>query len=136
MTLQVRPIQPHEAEAAWCLLRDNGWAHRVPSVDVLQDLIEHSQRAVVAVEQDKLIGFARAITDGLSNGYLSMVVVDGAHRHRGVGRALVDAVTGDDSGVTWVLRAGREGAADFFAALGFEPSKVAMERRRNVREQG
>jgi GNAT superfamily N-acetyltransferase len=66
----------------------------------------------------------------LSNGYLSMVVVDDQHRRAGVGRALVEHVMGDNPEITWVLRAGREGAETFFASLGFETSVIAMERPR------
>jgi GNAT superfamily N-acetyltransferase len=59
-----------------------------------------------------------------------MVVVCGQHRREGVGRALVEHVMGDNTAITWVLRAGREGASDFFSKLGFETSTIAMERSR------
>jgi len=61
-----------------------------------------------------------------------MVAVAGEYRKQGIGRALVHIIVGDDTGITWVLRAGRDGAADFFAKLGFAPSIVAMERSRIV----
>ena len=77
-----------------------------------------------------MLGFARGITDDLSNGYLSMVVVSPEHRRRGIGRALVAHIVGEGSGITWVLRAGREGASEFFGKLGFAVSVVAMERVR------
>jgi GNAT superfamily N-acetyltransferase len=70
------------------------------------------------------------ITDGLSNGYLSMVPVAPQHRRKGAGSALVAHVTAGSPEVTWVLRAGREGAAEFFAKLGFRASPVAMQRAR------
>jgi ribosomal protein S18 acetylase RimI-like enzyme len=93
-------------------------------------LIQNSQRTAVALSGEQIIGFARGITDGLSNGYLSMVVVDVQHQRKGVGRALVEHVMGDNPDITWVLRAGREGAETFFASLGFETSVIAMERPR------
>jgi len=52
------------------------------------------------------------------------------YQRKGVGRALVEHVMGDNPDITWVLRAGREGAEAFFASLGFETSVIAMERPR------
>ena len=128
--MKIRAIQPSEIEAARRLLSENGWGHRVSDPALFTRLIANSQRAMVALEGAELIGFARAICDDLSNGYLSMVVVHPDHRRRGVGRALVQAVVGDDPRITWVLRAGRPAELPFFEKLGFVPSAVAMERTR------
>ena len=128
--LQVRSITASDFEAIHRLLLTNGWAHRVGGVEELGRLISASQRAVVAVADDEIVGFARAITDGISNGYLSMVVVAEPHRRRGIGKALVERLVESEPHMTWVLRAGREGAAGFFAKLGFSVSTIAMERLR------
>ena len=93
-------------------------------------LIAASQRTAVVVEAQQIIGFARAITDGISNGYLSMVVVAEPFRRQGVGQVLIKHIVGEEESITWVLRAGREGAPEFFAKLGFVESTVAMEWKR------
>ena len=123
----VRSIAIADFDAVHRLLMCNGWAHRVSNVEELGRLISASQRALVAVADDQVVGFARAITDGISNGYLSMVVVAESHRRRGIGQALVERLVGSEPNITWVLRAGREGAAGFFAKLGFIASTTAME---------
>ena len=85
-----------------------------------------------ADEDGEVVGFGRCVTDDTSNGYLSMVVVDPRHRRRGMGRALVAAMTGDDPQITWLLQAGREGSDRFWEGLGFRRFATAYKR---VREQ-
>ncbi|WP_445181028.1 GNAT family N-acetyltransferase [Pseudomonas sp. McL0111] len=126
----VRDALPEEVESIRLFLGQHGWGHRTGSPEHFAQLIQNSQRTAVALKGERIIGFARGITDGLSNGYLSMVVVDDQHRREGIGRALIEHLMGDNPDITWMLRAGREGAEAFFASLGFETSVIAMERPR------
>ena len=128
--MQVRNVSPSEVEAVRQFLLASGWSHRVGSSEQFAELIRNSQRTAVALDGSQVVGFARGITDGLSNGYLSMVAVAPEHRRKGVGAALVSHVTSGPSSVTWVLQASREGSAEFFAKLGFCVAPVAMRRSR------
>ena len=132
-SFEIRPIRAGAVEAARQLLAENGWAGRVDDAEKFRELVARSQIALAAVEGAKVVGVLRGLSDGMSNGYLSMLVVAPEHRGRGIGLALVEAAMGADPEMTWALWAGREWAAEFFERLGFSPSLVAMERPRSAR---
>ncbi len=129
-TMLIHSILPQEIEPVQRLLSANGWEDRVGDLSRFTELIANSQIALVATQGEEVIGFLRALTDGMSNGYISMVAVAEGHRSKGVGTALVQACVGANEHITWVLRAGRPGVSRFYDKLGFKVSTVAMERTR------
>ena len=101
MSVIVRPIHAPEYEPARLLLLAGGWNdHRVADTASFALLLQRSQACLVALLDDQIVGFARALTDGLSNGYISMVVVAEAHHKQGIGTTLVRALMGSDPNIT------------------------------------
>lgn len=125
--MEIRTIQDSEIETARQLLLAAGWDRAVTDEAEFRMLLVRSQIKLVAVEGGRVVGFLRALSDGIANAYLSMLVVDEQHRCKGIARALVHAAMGDDLQMTWVLRA-VEGVAPFYEKLGFNKSVVTMER--------
>jgi len=126
--MNIRAIAPSEFEEARQLLLAAGWDRGVSSAEEFALLLSRSHLTLVAVEDSQVVGFLRAFTDGIANGYISMLVVAEAHRRRGIGQALVRAATSESPRMTWGLRAARHGVSDFYEKLGFWKSQVGMER--------
>jgi ribosomal protein S18 acetylase RimI-like enzyme len=127
----IRAARDDDREAVQRLLMNCGWDHpRITDPDRFATLFATADRSIVADDDGALVGYVRAITDGVSNGYIGTAAVAPTHRRRGIGRQMVEHLLGDDHGITWVLRAGREGAKEFWQSVGFVPSEIAMERLR------
>lgn len=127
--MRFRSITPEDYESVRDFLTEVGWQHRVSDPETFRKMLENTNRTVVAVDGSRIVGFARALCDEVSNGYISMVAVAVDHRGQGIGRELVRQLIKDDAGITWVLRAGHE-SGGFWERVGFRSSEVAMERVR------
>jgi GNAT superfamily N-acetyltransferase len=127
--MRFREATVEDYERVRGFLCEQGWAHRVGDAQKFRRLMEKSSRAVVALDGSRIVGFARALCDEESNGYISMVAVASDKRGQGVGSELVRLLMGDDASITWVLRAGR-GSRGFWEKMGFRLSETAMERTR------
>lgn len=127
--MELRPIASDDYEAVRQLLCEAGWQHRIAEAGKFNLMVENSDRTVIAVDGSRIVGFARALCDEVSNGYISMVVVAADMRNRGIGSKLIRQLMQDDPNITWVLRAGR-GSAGFWQKMGFKTSEIAMEKCR------
>lgn len=127
---EFRNAVPADYEPLRRFLSETGWQHRVSDSEKFRKMMEHTGRAVVAVDDSRIVGFARALCDEVSNGYISMVAVAADRRGQGIGRELVRLLIKEDAGITWILRAGR-GSDGFWEKMGFKVSEVAMERVRS-----
>ena len=128
--MNIRPIHSEEFESARVLLSACGWTKKIEDPEVFAASVRASQIALVAEVEGQIVGFLRAITDGIFNGYISMVAVTPERQGTGIGKALVNAALGTNRNITWVLRADRAGVQGFYTSLGFEQSTIAMEKRR------
>jgi GNAT superfamily N-acetyltransferase len=84
---------------------------------------------------DKQVAFGRAITDFASFGYLKDVFVLPAHRGRGYGRELVDAMLAklDDEGVASLMLATQDAHA-LYRKVGFEAVEGSAKLMRRIRQ--
>jgi len=113
------------------LFNSVGWERRTADRDRLAQLVRGSMFVVSAWEGDRLVGFARAISDGATNAYVSTVAVLPEYQKRGIGREIIRRlITGRDH-LQFVLHA-NDNAYPFYLHLdvGFEPIDNMLIRRR------
>jgi len=80
---------------------------------------------VAAYDDDRLVGFARAISDGVTNAYVSSVMIGAKYRRRGIGRELMRRLMAGRDGMRWVLHARGESKA-FYESVGFSAASDMM----------
>lgn len=97
--------------------------------DFLAQQVAGARWVVHAYAGDRLCGFARAISDGVTNAYISSVMVAPDVRRRGIGRAMIERLVADRPHVRFVLHTRRDAMA-FYAALGFGPAADMLVRER------
>jgi len=74
------------------LLKQTYWADRRP-VEQVRKSMENSQcYGVYLEEKQKLVGFARVLSDFATTYYLCDVIVDMQYQHNGLGEALVSYI--------------------------------------------
>lgn len=129
--MEYRIVKPEDYELVRQFLAENGWEKRVADKERFQTMMENADRTIIAFDGERVVGFARALCDGVSNGYIGTVAVAVDFRGRGIGRELVERLIGDDTNITWVLRAGR-GSREFWEKMGFTASNIAMEKTRGT----
>lgn len=127
--MEFRSIKPADYELVRRFLAENGWQKRVADAEKFYKMLENASRTIAAFEGERIVGFARALCDDVSNGYIGTVAVAEDFRRKGVGRELVERLVGDDKNITWVLRAGH-GSEKFWKKMGFSRSEAAMEKKR------
>lgn len=124
-----RPVTLDDYEQLKALLAVIGWRHRIADESRLRRMIANADRTVGAWDDDRLVGFARALCDEAFNGYISTVCVHPDYQRQGIGTALATEITEDSPEITWVLRS-EPTATTFWQKQGFSPSQHAMEKAR------
>lgn len=104
-------------------------AFGVRSADEVAAQIAGARWVVTAYDGERLVGIARAISDGVTNAYVSSVMVDPEYQRRGIGREIMRRLIGARDDIRWVLHARKEAMA-FYRALGFDDAPDIMWRDR------
>lgn len=95
----------------------------------LAQQVSGSMFVVSAWEDVRLVGFARAISDGATNAYISTVAVLPDYRRQGIGREMIRRLLAGRDGLTFALHSRKE-AKRFYAECGFLETEDMFRRLR------
>jgi GNAT superfamily N-acetyltransferase len=111
-----------DLDVIWGFLSTEAYWHRWRTREDVERQVRTAWRVVGAYASDgEQVGFARAVSDGVSDAYLADVFVLEEHRGHGLGALLVRLMVdeGPGSGFTWTLFTSN--AHGLYRRFGFEP---------------
>jgi ribosomal protein S18 acetylase RimI-like enzyme len=113
------------------LFNSVGWERRTADRSRLAQLVRGSMWVVSAWDGEKLVGFARAVSDGATNAYISTVAMLPEDQGQGLGREIMRRLIDEHDGIQFVLHA-NDNAYPFYLHLnlGFEPINNMLRRPR------
>ncbi len=95
-----------------------------------------SSICVGAWEGEQLIGFTRALSDGVHRAYIEDVVIDPDYRGRGIGEAMVARLVRDIGPVHIVSLFCEPERVAFYSRNGFQASKTQVMMHREANSRG
>jgi GNAT superfamily N-acetyltransferase len=124
-----------DLDVIWTFLSTEAYWHRWRTRADVEEQVRKAWRVVGVYEKASgdQVGFARAISDGVSDAYLADVFVVPAHRGRGLGKLIVSTMIDEGPGANfrWVLFTAD--AHELYRRYGFgapdSKALVRMERR-------
>ncbi|WP_346930717.1 GNAT family N-acetyltransferase [Clostridium sp.] len=99
---------------------------------------ENSYSTIFVYDNDKLIGFGRALSDGVYQGAIYDVAVLPQYQGKGIGKLIVSTILESISGCNVILYAAK-GKEGFYGSLNFRKMKTGMalfNNAENMKEKG
>ena len=121
---ELRNLQPKEQRELLALYCDAEWVDPEDPGDFLRKAAAGSTVFLVARDSEdnqRIVGCARAISDGVSDAYIQDVTVNRNYRKQGIGGELVRRVAAalQTRGIDWIALVGQPGTEHFYRELGF-----------------
>jgi len=121
MTIKYKITQKLTAEEFIDILERSTLGERRPIDDMkcIQGMLDYADVLVVALDGEKIIGVARAVTDFHYACYLSDLAVDVGYQKQGIGQKLIDVVCDElEKGCKIILLSAPD-AVSYYPKVGF-----------------
>lgn len=99
------------------LYRSAGWMNEQDKPESLQKNLDGSYAWCTAWDGEHLVGFMRAISDGVSDTYMLDLIVSKEYRKAGIGREIVHTLYRHlkEQGIEWIVCIGVPSSEAFYA---------------------
>jgi GNAT superfamily N-acetyltransferase len=94
-TTLIEPVPPEYAEALTRLYQNEWWTRGRRAEDVRR-MLSASDLSFGLLDEGRLVGFSRVLTDGVYKALILDVIVEHGLRGTGAGRQLMDAILGHE----------------------------------------
>lgn len=99
--------------------------HNGRTTEQLRDSFMNSRMRVFAICDEACVGVARALSDGVGNAYVLDVWTLTSHRHRDIGRRMMQIMLDAGPGQHFYLQSDDD-TVEFYQKLGFEAQPSGM----------
>lgn len=94
----------------------------------IQKVFQSSNVVAIAYDENKIIGFGRALSDGVFNAAIYDVVVDEHYQNKGIGRQIIENLLAQLKNVSCVHLVSTSGNEEFYRKTGFRKMKTGTAR--------
>jgi predicted GNAT family N-acyltransferase len=101
------------------LLRQTHWADK-RSLEGVQHMLDHTPVCLTVWQGDRMVGFARMLTDDVYRALIDDVVVDNEFRGRGIGKGMMEHIVARFRHVEELMLGCLEDMVPFYEQFGFE----------------
>lgn len=116
---QYRETRDLPLDPVLALYRANCWSSAQKPEQLYQALL-HSHSLITAWDADQLVGLGNAISDGFLVVYYPHLLVLPSHQGQGIGRGIMERLTGRYKGFHQQILVADHKATRFYQKLGFE----------------
>jgi ribosomal protein S18 acetylase RimI-like enzyme len=103
-----------------------GWKNH--DEEKIKKVFQSSNVVVIAYDENKIVGFGRALSDGVFNAAIYDVVIDEQYQNKGIGQKIIENLLAPLNDISCVHLVSTAGNEEFYKKAGFRKMKTGMAR--------
>ncbi len=105
------------------LLSQTTWASKRKDQDIAK-MLENTSVFVTIRENSELIGFGRAMSDGVYRALVDDIIVDSAHQKKGLGKVMIENILKQLDGIDEIFLNTKPDLEEFYKKFGFRKANT------------